>query len=246
MSDTVVITPTIGRDSLLRSIKSVQSQTVVPEHLIVVDGEKHLDKVNKVLSKVKDKSNITIMVVPYATGANGYWGHRIIAGVSQFVDHEYILLLDDDNWYHPAHVESLTNLVKNKNLDWAFSLRRLWTWDLRLGYYDTGIAIGDICDMQMPGGQIVDTSTYCFSNKFFKENGHHWFGGFGADRHFFQNVAINHPHDSTMLHTLNFELDKSYFQSQIHCYMLNVDLHEKCQHAYSKDNSMLYNYVKGK
>lgn len=230
MFNAVVLTPTIGRDSLLDSIISVQSQTEIPEHLIVVDGPQHLDKVDAILEQVSDHSNITKMVLPYNTGYGGYFGHRVIAAVSQIINHDYMFILDDDNWYENNHVATMLDKLVYDELDWCFSLRKIWTHDKRKMFFDTAIAIGDICPVIERTRQIVDTSTYVFKNKFIKDYGHLWYGGYGADQRFFQNLAVDHKHDTTGLFTLNYKLDPTYTQAGMVAFDLTLSEHNECEH----------------
>ena len=100
-----VITPTIGSPKLLDAITSVLNQTYKCNHVIVVDGR---DYANQVLNII-DPRLVNIVVSPENTGKTGgnFYGHRIYAAYPHLINSDYILFLDEDNWYEPNHVETL-------------------------------------------------------------------------------------------------------------------------------------------
>lgn len=124
-----VITPTIGKPHLKDCIESVRAQTYKNvEHIVVVDGEERWKDAEPVLLSAafpRGKPNEHVVVLPYATGTDRYNGHRIYGAMTYIADGDYHVWLDDDNMLEPTHIESLVNLVTEKNLDWAFSLRKI-------------------------------------------------------------------------------------------------------------------------
>ena len=67
MTKVTIITATTGSDYLKKNLESVASQTYKNiQHLVVVDGEQHLDKVAQILQQ--EKHNVDLVVLPYATG----------------------------------------------------------------------------------------------------------------------------------------------------------------------------------
>ncbi len=123
MSKVTIITATTGSDYLNENIRSVQLQTHKDiQHLIVVDGEEHFEKVAAILAQ-HDFPNIDLVVLPYATGKDQYNGHRIYGGFTHIAKGDYIGYLDEDNWLEPEHVESLLDTVKDNQ--WAATLRKI-------------------------------------------------------------------------------------------------------------------------
>ena len=124
-----VITPTIGKPHLKDCIESVRAQTYKNvEHMVVVDGEERWKDAEPVLLSAafpRGKPNEHVVVLPYATGTDRYNGHRVYGAATYFADGDYHIWLDDDNMLEPTHIESLVNLVNEKKLDWAFSLRKI-------------------------------------------------------------------------------------------------------------------------
>ena len=124
MKKALVITPTTGASVLKDAIQSVQFQNYENlEHLVVIDGEKFTKNANAILNQFK---KIKVATVPYNTGGEGFYGHRIMAAFSHLVPHDYILFLDQDNWFEYNHVKSLIEEIESFNFEWAYSLRNIY------------------------------------------------------------------------------------------------------------------------
>lgn len=120
-----VITPTIGAGGLARAIASVQAQSYGRlDHLVVADGPEHEAEIRRAMPE-NPRHPVHLMVLPYNTGANGYNGHRIYAAASFLAQGRYVSFLDEDNAFEPDHIQSLMDLVEEKGLAWAHSLRSL-------------------------------------------------------------------------------------------------------------------------
>lgn len=123
-----IITPTTGNPFLAECIQSVREQTYFnKEHIVVVDGRIRSDKVDKILKDLSfpNGTNEHVCVLPYPTGTDRYNGHRVYGAATYFADGNYHMWLDDDNALEPNHIESLVKLVEEKELDWAFSFRKI-------------------------------------------------------------------------------------------------------------------------
>ena len=91
----MVITPTTGKDTLKQAMLSVANQTVKTEHLIVEDG----DEAHGKLWELALTPNARTMTLPENVGANNWYGHRVYAAMPLMVNADYILFLDEDNWF---------------------------------------------------------------------------------------------------------------------------------------------------
>jgi glycosyltransferase involved in cell wall biosynthesis len=129
-----IITATIGKPTLADCIKSVRAQTYKNiEHIVVMDGHERTGATYSVLHDLEfpqgesrgSIDNEFVCALPYATGINRYNGHRIYGAFNFLVNGDFVMWLDDDNILEPNHVESLVNLVQSKNLDWAYSFRKI-------------------------------------------------------------------------------------------------------------------------
>jgi len=158
-----IITPTTGNSYLAECIESVRAQTYENiEHIIVVDGKERWEKADEILkaSEYPRQSKECLCVLPYATGTNRYNGHRVYGAATYFADGDFHLWLDDDNMLSPNHVESLVKLVKEKNLDWAYSFRKIIDKDSRILCQDDCESLGMWASILHPQDFFVDVNCY--------------------------------------------------------------------------------------
>ena len=162
-----VITPTTGMDTLEQAIKSVSTQNA--EHIIVVDGVRFAENAVKIVT-ANQHPNLRIVIVPENTGNpprhfnptyNGwFFGHRIYAAMANLVNTDYIMFLDEDNWYEPDHVASMVQLIENHNLEWAYSLRNIVDVHGKFICQDNCDSLGIFPNYKnIP---FVDMNCYCF------------------------------------------------------------------------------------
>jgi len=121
-----VITASTGNPLAVKCINSVFDQTYPNiQHLIVVDGVEHLNKVQEAVNNSRflpsPGRRLDIIPLPYSTGKNGYLCHRIYGGAPFFAEGEYISYLDDDNTYREDHLEKSIKSLDNPKRDWVYS-----------------------------------------------------------------------------------------------------------------------------
>jgi glycosyltransferase involved in cell wall biosynthesis len=130
-----IITPTTGKPQLKHLIESINQQQIVDhlsiEHLIVVDGPQFLNDVNKIVASLPENFPRFQFNLPFNTGANRYFGHKIYASISQLARGDYVIFLDEDNYLETNHILSLYHLVTARNLQWCFCLRKIVDHDSR-------------------------------------------------------------------------------------------------------------------
>ena len=204
-----VITPTIGKPELTQSIKSVKNQTYGCKHIVVVDGIEHYKKVCEVSDL---HANMRVCVTPENTGANGFNGQRIYAAFPHLVNSDYILFLDEDNWFEPNHVESLIKTIEQHNLAFAYSLRKVHRKDGSFACNDDCESLGQwpiFLSNNMPEKHhLIDTSSYCFRREFIQKTCHLWHSGpWGEDRRYYNAVKNFGGHGTSGEYTLCYRLD---------------------------------------
>ena len=164
-----VITPTTGNPYLSECIASVRAQTYKNiEHIVVVDGQERWGATQGILFDVEfpqgaergANSNEHVCVLPYPTGINRYNGHRVYGAATYFADGDYHLWLDDDNMLEPNHIESLVKLVQEKNLDWAYSFRKIIDKDGKVLCLDDCESLGMWASILHPQDFFVDVNCY--------------------------------------------------------------------------------------
>lgn len=199
-----VITPTIGSPKLKDAIESVKNQTYKCKHLLVVDGPEHYPSIGD--------RDVQVCVTPENTGGSGFYGHRIYAAYPHLINSDYILFLDEDNWYEPDHVASLIETIEKKNLDFSYSLRKIYSPDKKYLLDDNCESLGKweiFMSRNSPHGKhyLIDTSSFCFTNRFIQKTCHFWHAGWGGDRQFLYAVKDHANYDTNGKHTLCYRLD---------------------------------------
>ena len=182
----MVITPTTGKDTVNRAMESVTDQTIPTEHLIVEDGK--LTNMH-----IFETGMRKVMRLPENVGGNGWYGHRVYAAMPLMVNADYILFLDEDNWFEPNHVETMINKIKSKDLMWAYSLRRICN---EAGEYvcdDDCESLGRYPTFYDHTINFVDTNCYCFKREYLVNIAHSFYGQWGADRPFYKAASTNLP-----------------------------------------------------
>ena len=208
----LVITPTTGSDELIDAINSVLNQTIEVDHLVVCDGDTFKDRVKHIVEKTIESPRVTACYLPYNTGADGFYGHRIMAAFGHLVPHEYILFLDQDNWFDTDHVETLVEECKRYKFEWSYSLRKIYGKDKTFICEDNCESLGRWPVWVSPPGNpgyLIDSSSYCFKREFLIMAGHLWHWGWGGDRRFYTIVKEQIQHKNygcSGKHTLNYRL----------------------------------------
>ena len=182
----MVITPTTGKDTLRQAVDSVINQTIRTEHLLVADGEKATGNPAFYMSAQR-------LVLPENVGANNWYGHRVYAAMPLLVNADYILFLDEDNWFEPNHVETMINKIKSKDLMWAYSLRRICDERGQYVLDDDCESLGRYPTFYDHLLNFVDTNCYCFRRNYLVNVAHSFYGQWGADRPFYKAAASALP-----------------------------------------------------
>jgi glycosyltransferase involved in cell wall biosynthesis len=206
-----VITPTIGSPKLKDAIESVANQTYKCNHLIVCDGPEHFNKVYPLAVG----GTIQFCVTPENTGKVGeqsFYGHRIYAAYPHLVNSDYILFLDEDNWYQPDHVATLVETIESQNLDFAYSLRQIYNTNKEYLCDDNCESLGKwpifMSRSSRHGEQfLIDTSSFCFKREFIQKTCHLWHSGWGGDRRYLSAVREHAKYDTNGKHTMCYRLD---------------------------------------
>ena len=129
--DASVVIITVGRDSLLRAVRSVfhQTHSGILQILIGVDAEL-FQPVVPLIEKLIQESPVNIFITPihmgYSTSVRhggvhtSHFGGSLRTALSFLAASQYVTYLDDDDWYEPNHIESLLKAIDGH--PWAFTL----------------------------------------------------------------------------------------------------------------------------
>ncbi|ACB52202.1 probable glycosyl transferase [Crocosphaera subtropica ATCC 51142] len=207
-----IVTATTGNPLLKQAIESVQAQDYDNlEHIIVIDGKEREEAANQVLSSVTFTKPYHILTLPYPTGLDGYVCHRIYGASAYLVNGDYIVFLDDDNWFEPYHISSLVDLVYSKNLDWAYALRNIVNSDGEFITQDNCESLGK--DRVFTDYHHVDTNCYFIRKDIAVKLSPTWHkryreSGLNADMILCDNLLRYFPNcDTNGLYSVNYRTD---------------------------------------
>lgn len=204
-----IITPTIGSAKLHKAFQSVQEQTYENiKHMIVIDGPEHIMDLQALQLPREVKKDIILTCAPINTGANNFYGHRVYSAYPHMVNTDYVMFLDEDNWFKPDHVQSLVDTIESGEYDWVHSLRSIYA-------PDGSFLVDDNCESlgkypiygDLKNGQLVDTSSYLFKTEWLIRTSQFWHDRWGADRNFLNIVKNLSKWESSGKHTLCYRLD---------------------------------------
>jgi glycosyltransferase involved in cell wall biosynthesis len=109
MKKVSVITPTIGRESLQKTIESVKRQTYPNvEHIIIADGV--------------DVEGAIKLGRQWGAFNKQEWFDSTVARIAGILhaSGDYICYLDDDDEYLPHHIETLVKAIEDNAVDFAW------------------------------------------------------------------------------------------------------------------------------
>ena len=109
------------------------------------------------------------------------------------VNADYILFLDEDNWFEPNHVESMIEKIKSKDLMWSYSLRKICDEDGNYICDDDCESLGRWPVFYDHTLNFVDTNCYCFKREYLVHVAHNFYGQWGQDRPFYQAASKQLP-----------------------------------------------------
>lgn len=202
----VVIIPTTGAEVVDKAIKSVLHQTVETDLLLVCDGDKFREDVERIVSEFNNP-RIKTCYLPYNTGGGGFYGHKIMAAFGHLIPQEYVLFLDQDNWFELNHVETCIKELTEFKFDYVYSLRKICNEEGEYICDDNCESLGRWPVWVNKEAFLVDTSSYCYKTEFFRQVGYLWDHGWGADRRFFTILKEKFQHKNfgcTGKYTLNY------------------------------------------
>jgi len=205
MSATVII-PTTGSPELEDAVRSVLNQSYETKCYIVSDGVQHHSKTRIITDNFLERKNLERCFLPINVGANGFYGHRVYAAFTHLIDTDYVLYLDQDCWFDSNHVQSCIETIEKNNLDWSYSLRKVYNKE---GDY----ICNDDCESlgkwkTYHGVNHIDTNCYCIKTSVAIKLAQVWHGGWGQDRVFLSVLSQHFPKfECTGEYTLNYKVD---------------------------------------
>lgn len=173
-----VVTSTRGRPTIRQAIDSVKAQTRGARHYVFAHGKDCWDAV----SANTEGSDVDVVYLPVANGGGGYAMAPVYAAAPYMVGEELIFFLDDDNFYEPDHIESITSLIEQHDLGWAYSLRKIVDNDGNWICDDNCESLG--CHPNSHNQYLVDNSCYAVKTEHARKHSHAWYVPIVSDRSF--------------------------------------------------------------
>lgn len=92
MSSATIVIAATGNDVLDRAVSSALSQDHPDTRVwVVIDGPQYVARTLGILGR---HPKAQVMALPENTGGNGFYGHRIYAGIGHMINTDYVLLLE--------------------------------------------------------------------------------------------------------------------------------------------------------
>lgn len=217
MKRIAVITPTIGTSYLVQAMHSVGNAA---EHWVVVDGIAHAQQV---VSRVQAHPyNQRLIILPENTGTpttgfnglpySGFFnGYRINAAIPLLTNADYIMFLDEDNWFEPNHISSMVEALEKNDWDWCYSLRRIVDKEGNFLFNDECDSLGERPSWEQKI-KFVDMNCYLFKNCVISQIAHVLFDlvkTYDGDKNLYKEASNRYPNfGGTGLYTVNYRMTR--------------------------------------
>ncbi|MGX2950226.1 glycosyltransferase family 2 protein [Ursidibacter sp. B-7004-1] len=194
-----IVTSTIGRNTLTKTMQSIREQTVPCQHYIIVDGNQGAEAVKEM---VKAFPEVIVIYLPINTGANGVKNSMVNAMASFLVKESIICYLDDDNWVDPKYAEYFLNAFAHyPTAQYAYHLRYMIDDNGQilcedntesLGFWfvpqakakvklQSGEDIDWLLNIDFHRQGLIDTNCYAIRTELARQLAHTWTGNNGLD-----------------------------------------------------------------
>jgi len=163
MHNITVITPTIGRASLIKLVKSLTLQNVNITHLMMWDNKReekgYLPNDNRISQFETDNYKIYHYVIehPVVIGRKDNYLRTVGLMMSNT---EYITQIDDDCWIENDWLNRAINNIITSKLDYCFCIRRLWENEDTILGIDNYESIGIVNSF---GYNLIETNSIVFN-----------------------------------------------------------------------------------
>ena len=207
MSTATIVIAATGNNELAKAVESALAQDHTDTRVwVVIDGPAFTNAVDTVVAPYRNR--IQVVQLPENTGANGFYGHRIYAAASHLINTDYVLYLDQDNWFDNNHVSTQIAAIERNDWQWGHSLRKIAD---KYGNYlclDDCESLGKWPIYLSNEHRLVDTSSFCIRRDVVAQIGSVWHWGWGGDRRFLSAISQHFPKwDCTNEYTTCYRVD---------------------------------------
>ncbi len=123
---TAIVTSTIGRNTLQKTMLSVAEQTRNCVHYVIVNGKEYEDAAMEIIKDFPKCISIRNGIsMGYSHDGRQLGASGNYAASCYLVKEDIVMYVDDDNWLEADHVDTMTALMHENELEWAYSLRKI-------------------------------------------------------------------------------------------------------------------------
>jgi hypothetical protein len=191
------------------------------EHWIVVDGIAYAQRVASMIEAHPYKQKLIVLpenTGTPTTGFNGlpytgfFNGYRINAAIPLLTNADYVMFLDEDNWFEPNHIKHMVGLVEGMGYDWAYSRRRIVDKEGNFLFTDDCDSLGEIPSYHKESGCFVDTNCYIFKNCVLSQIAHVMFDlvkTYDGDKNLYKEASRRYPNfGGTGFYSVNYRMTR--------------------------------------
>jgi len=121
-----IVTPTVGRPSVLKLKQQLRKETVPYVHLIMMDSKREADSLDP--REIEDERTFVYDIRhPLYPQPNARMDVYLRAVGILMARTPYIRCCDDDVWPEPGHLTKVTEFMSKNSLDFTWCLRRMYT-----------------------------------------------------------------------------------------------------------------------
>lgn len=159
-----VITPTTGRQNLLRLRETIRSQNNSNEiyHIILWDDFRQEDAINETPEELNDEHTLSV----YVPGDLGkpYGSHLRAVGL-MLAQTPWVCFADDDVWWENNHYDTLKQIIDG-GFEWGGVRRNVWNpYDNTKIGVDNFESVGDSPTRKVPY-EMMDGNTMLFKRQY--------------------------------------------------------------------------------
>lgn len=156
-----IVTPTMGRKSLLHLKEVLKQETIPYVHFVMMDSKRDPDGVSP--EEIEDERTFVYnMRHPLYPKQNERLDCYLRATGIMMARTPFIRCCDDDVWPEPGHLSRVTRFMQNGKYDFVWCKRRMLTRDKEVIGIDNFEAIGE---KNQFGYHLLDNSSLFYNQK---------------------------------------------------------------------------------
>lgn len=165
-----IITPTTGKSSLYKLIKSIDEQEIPYVHLLLWDDKRegdflYPDHNSMQIRQPKDlDSDSRFSIIISGNMVQGAASGSALRSIGLMIANApYVTFADDDVWYEKEHLKNMLALVNGRG--WAYCRRKVWKNGSECFGIDNFESVGNSSDRKVDY-EMVDNNCMIFNRRF--------------------------------------------------------------------------------